>query len=61
MASTNYVFFIIAVLTSLVATASSKEFTVGDGSGWTLGVDYEAWAEGKDFRVGDKLGKYYTP
>ncbi|KAK4851479.1 hypothetical protein QYF36_015550 [Acer negundo] len=34
----------------------AKEFVVGDRKGWTINFDYQAWAEGKDFRVGDKLG-----
>ncbi|GFS33352.1 hypothetical protein Acr_00g0027870 [Actinidia rufa] len=32
-----------------------KDFIVGDERGWTKFVDYQAWANGKDFRVGDKL------
>ncbi|KAK4851545.1 hypothetical protein QYF36_016145 [Acer negundo] len=34
---------------------SERVFVVGDGKGWTIIFDYQAWAEGKDFRVGDKL------
>ncbi|XP_065854678.1 blue copper protein-like [Euphorbia lathyris] len=32
-----------------------KTFIVGDGAGWKLGFDYQAWAYGKKFQVGDKL------
>ncbi|XP_068650577.1 uclacyanin 1-like [Aristolochia californica] len=35
--------------------ASATEFIVGDDSGWTIDVDYEAWARGKRFYVGDTL------
>ncbi|KAA8522310.1 hypothetical protein F0562_012983 [Nyssa sinensis] len=28
---------------------------VGDDKGWTPNFDYQAWAEGKEFVVGDKL------
>ncbi|CAH1451468.1 unnamed protein product [Lactuca virosa] len=34
---------------------SSKVFVVGDDKGWTLNFDYQAWAKGKQFFVGDKL------
>ncbi|PWA75032.1 Cupredoxin [Artemisia annua] len=34
---------------------SAKVFTVGDEKGWTLNFDYEAWAKGKEFVVGDQL------
>lgn len=30
---------------------------VGDDQGWTTNYDYQAWAKGKEFHVGDKLGK----
>jgi hypothetical protein len=35
----------------------ATDYTVGDSSGWTLGVVYSTWASGKTFAVGDKLGK----
>jgi hypothetical protein len=27
-------------------------------SGWDNGVDYDAWASGKKFKVGDTIGKH---
>lgn len=45
----------IAVFASTVTSAT--KFIVGDDSGWTVGFDYQAWAKGKVFHVGDKLGK----
>jgi hypothetical protein len=38
--------------------AFATDFTVGDASGWTQGVDYTKWASGKTFKVGDNLGMY---
>ncbi|WCJ43598.1 Blue copper protein [Euphorbia peplus] len=32
-----------------------KTFIVGDDAGWKLGFDYQTWAYGKHFQVGDKL------
>lgn len=32
-------------------------YTVGDNLGWKPGVNYTAWASGKQFVVGDYLGK----
>ncbi|GMJ06169.1 uclacyanin 1 [Hibiscus trionum] len=54
-------FFIIAVV-ALFAVPSSlaTEFTVGDEKGWSLDFDYQGWATGKEFRVGDKLVFKYT-
>ena len=40
----------------LLAVAMATKFTVGDDQGWTINVDYEAWAKEKVFWVGDKLG-----
>ncbi|CAN6233365.1 unnamed protein product [Urochloa humidicola] len=49
----------LAALLLLVATcfstASATSYTVGDGSGWTTGVDYTSWAASKNFKVGDSL------
>ena len=46
---------VIAVV-FLPALASATDHVVGDGRGWTLGFDYAAWAESKEFTVGDTLG-----
>ncbi|EES05493.1 hypothetical protein BDA96_04G243400 [Sorghum bicolor] len=37
------------------STAAATSYTVGDGSGWTTGVDYTSWAASKNFKVGDNL------
>ncbi|KAK9079693.1 hypothetical protein SSX86_001366 [Deinandra increscens subsp. villosa] len=34
---------------------TGKMIVVGDDKGWTLNFDYQAWAMGKQFVVGDKL------
>lgn len=47
---------VVAVAALLPATASAASYTVGDDSGWDIGIDYRAWASGKKFRVGDTLG-----
>ncbi|XP_077210094.1 cupredoxin superfamily protein [Tasmannia lanceolata] len=39
----------------LPAFALTTEFIVGGEDGWTAGVDYAAWANGKKFFVGDVL------
>ncbi|XBI84709.1 hypothetical protein VPH35_092955 [Triticum aestivum] len=38
---------IVAVAALLPATASTASYTVGDDSGWDVGVDYRAWASGR--------------
>lgn len=35
--------------------APGKLYVVGDDKGWTLNVDYQAWANGKKFNIGDQL------
>ncbi|KAG4188606.1 hypothetical protein ERO13_A08G176800v2 [Gossypium hirsutum] len=61
MASSN-IFFIIAIVTVFAIPSSlATEFVVGDEKGWSLDFDYQAWAAGKEFRVGDKLVFRYTP
>ncbi|XP_052175429.1 blue copper protein 1b-like [Diospyros lotus] len=53
MAAAKHVFIILAVIFPIIV--SGKDFIVGDEMGWTINFDYQAWAQGKDFRVGDKL------
>nr|A0A0M4FTF3.1 RecName: Full=Blue copper protein; Short=PhBcp; Flags: Precursor [Petunia x hybrida]ALC79558.1 blue copper protein [Petunia axillaris] len=40
--------------------APQTEYWVGDDKGWTIDVDYQAWAKGKTFKVGDTLVFKYT-
>ncbi|XP_038695387.1 blue copper protein 1a-like [Tripterygium wilfordii] len=55
MASSR-VLLIFSLVAALVSTTTlAKEFTVGDEAGWTNGFDYQKWAQGKDFMVGDTL------
>jgi opacity protein-like surface antigen len=58
MASNNQMLAVAAAIAVLFlpALASAVVHPVGDGSGWTLGFDYTAWSESKQFRVGDALG-----
>ncbi|XP_030945801.1 mavicyanin-like [Quercus lobata] len=53
MASTQ--FFIFAILAVLVPSILGTDFVVGDDKGWTNGFDYQTWADGKEFHVGDQL------
>ncbi|XP_022752837.1 blue copper protein-like [Durio zibethinus] len=39
----------------LVVPSLATVYTVGDTSGWTTGVDYSTWTNGKTFKVGDSL------
>lgn len=47
--------FLILLLAS--PSVFATDYTVGDSSGWTLGVNYNNWASGKTFKVGDTLCK----
>ncbi|CAM0876764.1 unnamed protein product [Alopecurus aequalis] len=50
----------LAVLAAMAVSflpmiASETVHPVGDARGWTLGFNYTAWSESKQFRVSDKL------
>jgi hypothetical protein len=59
MPSPQY-FFILAIAAILVPSVSATEFVVGDDKGWNINLDYQAWAQGKEFHVGDTLGIYIS-
>ncbi|KAL0324387.1 UNVERIFIED_CONTAM: protein TPX2 [Sesamum calycinum] len=48
-------FLIAIIIAAVAAPAFATDYVVGDNAGWKLGVNYTAWAEGKDFFVGDRL------
>ncbi|KAA8522311.1 hypothetical protein F0562_012984 [Nyssa sinensis] len=50
----------IAIVAVVAPPALATDFVVGDDKGWTTNFDYQAWAMGKEFRVGDKLIFKYT-
>ncbi|KAL2547395.1 stellacyanin-like [Forsythia ovata] len=54
--------FFIAFFVAIVAApaALATEYVVGDDAGWKLNFDYQKWADGKPFVVGDKLIFKYT-
>ncbi|XP_019172685.1 PREDICTED: basic blue protein-like [Ipomoea nil] len=52
MASTIFFFLTVAILAVYV---TATDYIVGDEYGWTTNVDYQAWAQGKQFVVGDRL------
>ena len=45
----------------LPVLAVATEHLVGDDKGWTLNFNYTAWAETKQFVVGDTLGSHIPP
>ncbi|CAN6281041.1 unnamed protein product [Urochloa humidicola] len=64
MASKNMLALVAAALAVafLPALTAATEHWVGDDQGWTLGFNYSAWAETKQFKVGDTLVfKYSEP
>jgi len=50
-------FIVLAIVAILVPSIMGMDFMVGDDKGWTTNFDYQAWAKGKEFHVGDNLGK----
>ncbi|KAG6751676.1 hypothetical protein NC652_030767 [Populus alba x Populus x berolinensis] len=55
------IFMIFAIVAVFVPPILATEHMVGDKTGWTLGFNYETWAQGKAFHVGDTLVFKYTP
>ncbi|KAL5724004.1 hypothetical protein ACHQM5_007325 [Ranunculus cassubicifolius] len=51
MAISSSVLIFLLVLPAVYAV----DYTVGDSSGWTQGLDYTTWTAGKTFAVGDTL------
>ncbi|XP_015159273.1 mavicyanin-like [Solanum tuberosum] len=45
----------LIVVNMVVVPIMATEHLVGDDQGWKLKFDYNAWAESKEFHVGDKL------
>jgi len=50
------IFMTIAIVAVFVPSILATEHMVGDKTGWTLGFNYQTWAQGKAFYVGDTLG-----
>ncbi|KAL3645608.1 hypothetical protein CASFOL_010788 [Castilleja foliolosa] len=61
MALSRVSLIMILVAVTVIVPCLCTDYMVGDDVGWRLGVDYSAWARGKDFRVGDTLVFKYYP
>ncbi|WOL07935.1 ubiquitin carboxyl-terminal hydrolase 13 [Canna indica] len=68
MSSHQRLLLLLAVLAVTAVAAVNFPFAMaadivvgGDYNGWRPDVDYNSWADGMDFRVGDKLVFNYTP
>lgn len=48
-------FVFVAMMAAIAAPTFGADYVVGDDAGWKLNVNYTAWAQGKEFHVGDKL------
>ena len=51
-----FVVFAVGLAAIFSDGALAMEYVVGDNQGWRPGFNYTAWAEGKQFLVGDSLG-----
>ncbi|KAL2543898.1 Uclacyanin 1 [Forsythia ovata] len=49
------VFLIAILVTTIAAPSLATDYMVGDDAGWKVGVNYTAWAAGKEFYIGDTL------
>lgn len=55
--STKFFFVVLAIAAIFLPSIIATDYVVGDNQGWTQGQDYQIWAEGKQFFVGDKLSE----
>ncbi|XP_034217393.1 mavicyanin-like [Prunus dulcis] len=53
--ASSQLFIILSVLAIFVPSTLATDYVVGDDKGWTINFDYQAWAQGKLFYVGDNL------
>lgn len=56
MASKVLLFAIM--IAAAAAPAFAVDYVVGDDDGWKLNFNYSAWAQGKEFFVGDRISKF---
>uniref|UniRef100_A0A0D9X914 Phytocyanin domain-containing protein n=1 Tax=Leersia perrieri TaxID=77586 RepID=A0A0D9X914_9ORYZ len=47
---------LVVIGCAAAASAMEMNFYVGDAQGWTTGVNYTAWAIGKQFEDKDSVG-----
>lgn len=50
--------FLLAIVVVAAAPAIATDYTVGDDAGWKLNFNYTAWAQGKEFYVGDRISMF---
>ncbi|MBA0746206.1 hypothetical protein Gogos_008745 [Gossypium gossypioides] len=55
MASLSVGVACVLLVLCMVVPSLAAVYTVGDTSGWTTGIDYSTWTQGKNFKVGDTL------
>ncbi|KAJ4712902.1 putative Blue copper protein [Melia azedarach] len=48
-------FIVLVIVAITFPSILATDHIVGDETGWTINFDYKAWAQGKVFRVGDRL------
>ncbi|XP_050379813.1 LOW QUALITY PROTEIN: blue copper protein-like [Argentina anserina] len=58
--ASSQLFVILAILSIFAPTILATDYVVGDLNGWTTDFDYQAWARGKMFVVGDNLVFIYA-
>lgn len=55
--STVIMFYLFLITSFIVPHAKGENYIVGDSYGWIDFVDFNNWCDGKEFHVGDVLGK----
>lgn len=58
MAPLRIAFVTLAILGIPISETLATDYVVGDANGWKLNFDYQAWADNKEFWVGERLSRF---
>lgn len=50
----------LVLMVCITTQAYATQHVVGGSDGWDESTDYNSWAKGQTFKVGDTLGKEYV-
>jgi len=58
MANQKMLVVLVMLMAACLPLNGAVNHLVGGERGWSMDVDYKAWAESQQFYVGDKLGMF---
>lgn len=52
--------FLVLIAALITKEAFAAQHVVGGSQGWDESTDFDTWASGQTFKVGDQLGTFLT-